>query len=238
MGKINQDEGYCYGIGVFETMAVKQGKIVFPEQHLNRMRQGLKKLGIQEPDISSHFQAEQDSDWMKYDVKKVMVSAENVIVESAKNPYQQSDYDKGFRLEVSAVIRNETSPLTYIKSLNYGDNIIEKRRAKQQGFDEPIFFNSQGELTEGATTNIFFCINGVIYTPAVSCGLLPGIMRGWVMEQVPVKEVKIRPGDIAQVDEVFVTNSLLGIMPVDCVGEMKFSSRKISQELYNRYNQA
>lgn len=60
-------------------------------------------------------------------VLKIVASSENILFLTRENHYGPADYEKGFRLAYSKVRRNETSPLTYRKSLNYGDCILEKR---------------------------------------------------------------------------------------------------------------
>ena len=61
----------------------------------------------------------------------------------------KKDYEKGFNTEYSAVRRNETSPLTYHKTLNYRDCVMEKRSFRKRGIQEPIFLNTKGELQKG-----------------------------------------------------------------------------------------
>ena len=77
-----------------------------------------------------------------------------------ENTYTEQDYEQGFITGYANVRRNETSPLTYHKTLNYGDCILEKRRVKAEGIQEPVFLNTRGELSEGATTNVFFVKRG------------------------------------------------------------------------------
>ena len=234
MEKINLDEGFAYGIGVFETMAVVNNQVIFAKQHWQRMQKGLKTLGIKE-------RAEIRECLKGYDakcengVKKVSVSRDNIVVEYRENSYTKADYERGFKLEIASMKRNETSPFTYIKSLNYGDNIIAKREAKKRDFDEPIFLNSQGILTEGATTNIFFCKGNKIYTPPVESGLLPGIMREWIGENALIEEQKVSLDCVVEFDEMFVSNSVLGIMSVANLGEKEFALRKNAQILRNKY---
>ena len=234
MEKINLDEGFAYGLGVFETMAVVNGQVIFAKQHLQRLRKGLATLGIKEQeDVKAHFESHDDK--CINGVKKVIVSDANIMVNYRENPYTKADYQQGFKLEIAKVRRNETSPFTYIKSLNYGDNIVAKRKAKERGIDEPIFLNSYGELTEGATTNIFFCHGDKIYTPPVASGLLPGIMREWIVENISVEEYKIYFDYIKEFDEMFISNSVLGIMPIASLGEKMFSSRKNAEMLREKY---
>mgnify|MGYP000553325310 FL=1 len=63
-------------------------------------------------------------------------------------------------MDFSSVRRNETSPLTAYKTLNYGDCILEKRGAGKAGVDERIFLNTRGELAEGTLSNVFFLKEG------------------------------------------------------------------------------
>ena len=236
MKKINLDEGFAYGWGVFETMAVVNSRVIFADRHLQRLQKGLAALGIgEQKEIEKHFESSDPA--CAKGVKKVIVTDENIVVDYRETPYTQADYERGFKLEIAKIKRNETSPFTYIKSLNYGDNIVAKKEAKKRGVDEPVFLNLQGELTEGATTNIFFCHDDKIYTPPVTSGLLPGIMRGWIMENVLVNESKIYFEDIKKFDEMFISNSVLGIMPVASLGEKTFSSRKNVEVLRKSYEE-
>ncbi|MGN0294095.1 MAG: aminotransferase class IV [Lachnospiraceae bacterium] len=219
------DDGFYFGLGVFETIFVQNGCPVLEQYHMERLLSGLDSLGISLPcdDIAklreqmqmvmAAFEKENPDAKAGY-VLKVCATASNLKITARKNTYTEQDYIKGFELRISPVLRNETSPFTAIKSLNYGDNILEKRRAHREGFDEPVFLNSQGFLTEGATTNLFGVLDGQLITPSVSCGLLPGTVRRYLLERYPVREMQITPELLKQCQEVFVTNALLGIMPV------------------------
>lgn len=115
--------------------------------------------------------------WRSHGALKIMVSEKNLLFLPRENHYQEADYEKGFRLEYSAVRRNETSPLTFHKTANYGDCILEKRGAGKVGVDERIFLNTRGELAEGTLSNVFFLKEGKLYTPGKECGLLPGVVK-------------------------------------------------------------
>lgn len=138
-------------------------------------------------------------------------------------------------MDFSSVRRNETSPLTYYKTLNYGDCILEKRKAVKNGIDEQIFFNTRGEICEGTTTNIFFRKAEKLYTPKKECGLLSGVMRRFVMEETEVEESILLPEQIEAFDECFVTNSLMGIMAVSSLGGVVFRERTAAKQLQMIY---
>lgn len=236
---LKADEGYFFGIGAFETIAVENGQPVFFEMHLERLQRAMNFLGL--PSCMREIRQKAAQALSKTqmqtgrNVLKIAVSAENIVVSTRKNNYLAADYEKGFTADYSTVRRNETSEFTYHKTLNYGDCLFEKRRAKARGIDEPVFLNMKGEICEGASTNIFFVKDAGLYTPPVNCGLLPGIMRNYVLEHYPVTERVILPQEAASFDEMFVTNSLLGIMPVRKLGKKEFSSRETGERLMKEY---
>lgn len=229
------DEGYSFGLGVFETMSIVNNHVILIDYHLERLRDGASFLGI-----TLNLEKEEIYDYMKKNsitdgVLKIIVSDENIIFQSRENIYTTDKYKDGFTTKISSILRNESSPFTYIKSLNYGDNILEKRLALQKGYDEPIFLNTRRELSEGATTNIFFIKNNEIITPKLSCGILNGTIRKYLINNYEVKETCIYPHEVNTFDEMFVTNSLMGIMPVYKFENHIFKSRKKSDSILNEY---
>ena len=253
--KITADEGYWFGLGAFETIWVYKNKAIFIDEHLDRLKNAVIYLNIvQEPidqwidkdKIISNLECEiigNENEIEKYisenpmenGVLKLTVSKENITITSRQNTYTTEQYEKGFELEYSNIRRNETSPFTYMKTLSYSDCIWEKRKAKENGFDEPIFLNTKGEICEGTTTNIFFVSKDKIVTPPVSSGLLNGVLRQHIMKISNVEERIIRPENIIEFTEIFLTNSLLGVMPVKRFGEHTFNSRNITNKLIAEY---
>ncbi len=233
--KILLDEGYQFGLGAFETIAVEENHPVFFRRHMERLEKTMKFLGIAHGEI-----ARQTADYLRknpiaHGALKIIVSRENINFLKRDNPYTQEQYQRGFCMDFSPVRRNETSPLVYHKTMNYGDCILEKRRAARLGLDEVIFLNTKGQISEGSMTNLFFVRKGQIYTPGQSCGLLPGIMRRYVMETASAKETVIFPGELEEFEECFATNSLAGIMPVAMIGEWKSKGRQTAARLARQY---
>ena len=95
--------------------------------------------------------------------------------------------------------------------------------------------NTQKQICEGATTNIFFVREGRIFTPRTDCGLLNGVLRRYLLERYPIRETTIYPEQVLGFDELFLTNSLLGIMPVASWNGHSFPQRKVSQRLLQDY---
>lgn len=249
---IRLDEGYWFGLGVFETIAVENGRAVLLEEHLKRLKKGIHFLGLKtdtDEDTDEHTNENTDKNIDKNTVKstckekilgyladhpmthgvlKISVSDENQILTHRQNPYGSEQFQTGFRAKFSQVIRNETSPLTYHKTMNYGDCILEKRKALDEGYDEFIFCNSKGEICEGTSSNIFFVKDQAVYTPKLSCGLLPGIMRDYLLNTENIVETVIRPGEISEFEECFLTNSLMGIMSVTSLEGYTFQKRDLA----------
>ncbi len=229
------DEGYSFGLGVFETISVIDNHAVLLDYHLDRLRHGAEVLHIKMEVTKEKVYSYIKENPMKNGVLKIIVSEKNTIYQCRENNYTQDKYKVGFSTGLSSVVRNETSVFTYIKSLNYGDNILEKRSACKKGYDEPVFINSKGQLTEGATTNIFFVKDKKIVTPFSSCGILDGTMRKYIMKKYDVEEKVIYPHEVCSFDEMFLTNSLMGIMPVYRFEEHYFDKRECADYILREY---
>ena len=233
------DEGFYFGLGAFETIALINGEPFFLDAHMNRLTKTMHFLNIsyEKKDVFREmelFLASQNNISGRKALK-ITVSPHNILFSLRENPYKEEDYLNGFLTGFSSIRRNETSPLTYHKTLNYGDNILAKRTANCCDIQEPIFLNTQGELAEGAVTNLFFLQNGQIVAPPLSVGMLPGIVRDYIYSHYTVKEKRITPKDIPQFQEMFLTNSLLGIMPVRKLENYQFSSMKNGLSISKQY---
>lgn len=233
--QITLDEGYQFGLGIFETIRIEQNHPILLTYHLERLRRSLKALDIAQTVGRDEIVSYLSGRHLEHHALKVIVSEKNIVFTERPNPYTKAQYEKGFSLSYSQVLRNETSPLVFHKTLNYGDCILEKRRAARQGYDEMIFCNSRKELCEGTATNLFFVRGNTIYTPPISCGLLPGTTRRFLLEHFPVTERALHREDISRMDECFVTNALLGIMPVTSLGEHRFPGREMTQKCMDSY---
>lgn len=229
------DEGYQYGLGAFETIAVYKNKALFLKEHLQRLNDTLEFLSIQriitEKDIQSYI----SKDILDYHALKVIASEKNVLFTTKSIPYTEAHYSKGFNIRYSDIRRNETSPFVYHKTLNYGECILEKRKALSMNIDEMVFLNSQGMICEGTSCNIFFVKEGKILTPNISCGILPGILRDYICKIYDVAEIEIKPSQVSEFEECFVTNSLMGIMPVRKLEEIEFKKNDLTKKIADEY---
>lgn len=229
---------------MFETISAYNGNLVFINSHLDRLNNTLRFLGIEktikEKDIYEFVDAGDNSyiDFIKENEEsnsnsyalKLMVSEKNNIFSVRENPYDVFDDNRTFRLQISDNMRNEKSIFVNHKTFNYGENVFLKKKAMRESFDDYLFLNSTGNVSETTTGNIFFVRSGKVFTPKVDDGILPGVMRKFVLENFQnISEKTIKFSDIEFFDEAFVTNSLMGIMPVSKLGEISFASGKITK---------
>lgn len=102
---------------------------------------------------------------------------------------------------------------------DFYDKVLQREITKHDLFDV-IFINKNGLITEGSKANIFIAKQGKIFTPPVTCGLLPGIMRKNFIERYPqIQEVCLRKEDVISADKIWITNSVRGIVEAELVND-------------------
>lgn len=122
---------------------------------------------------------------------------------------------RGWKVAVSPVAVSSRDPFVRHKTTARAWRDAERARVREEGFDEVLFLNERGELTEGAVTNIFLEIGGRLVTPLLSCGLLGGVMRARLLadRSLGASERVLFPEDLARAGRVLLTNSLRGVLP-------------------------
>lgn len=234
-------DGFMFGHGLFETIKVVDGRPRFFEDHVARLGRSAAALGLafdrdRERLRSGCEQAIAANGLVDGNLKLILFQDEagaGEIVLARAGLYPAETYARGFRLTVETVTGRP--PLAGHKTLNYLENILAKRRAAARGFDEPVFADASGEIFEGATTNVFAVKNGRVFTPPDDGRILPGVARGRVLLHLGGRALQ-RPvswQQLREADEVFVTNALLGAMPVSEVDGVRFDVAKnpVTQEL-------
>ncbi|MGL4451717.1 MAG: aminotransferase class IV [Sarcina sp.] len=232
--KINIDTGYFFAKAIFETILVKN-KGIFLKEHILRLNNSLKKFNINqriELRVIEEFIVQKS---LKDCVLKIVVSEKNIVATTRKINYKNEDYIKGFKLSISGVKRNTTSILPYIKSTSYIENLLEREKALADNKNEVLFLNEYNNIAECSTSNIFFVKDKKIFTPNVSCGLLNGIIRSWIIENYEVIEGDFTLDDLFKADEVFITNSVIGIMKVIKLVDNIYINSQISEKIRNKY---
>jgi branched-chain amino acid aminotransferase len=132
------------------------------------------------------------------------------------------------------------------KSGNYLVNIMALRVARQQGAHEAVMLDGGGRVAEGASSNVFAVIGGVLRTPPLSVGILEGITRHKVIAlaremDLEVREAELRPDHLHAAEEIFLTSTLREVLPVTTVDDWAVGSGSVgpvSRELLRRYREA
>lgn len=236
-----RDRGLLLADGVFDTSLVSQGKVVLREAHLDRLVEGATALGIV-------LQREAVVEAMDAAIDGVMSGALRITAtrgagarglagEAVAAPTliaNVSDYDASsppspVRAQESAILRNPTSITARHKTLSYTDNIAALRAARAAGFEEAFFFTTAGNVACASVANVFVQMGEVIFTPPVSDGALPGVMRNWLLERgqiagLAVSERSISRDELRAADRVFLTNSLRLFQPVAAFGDKGFEA--------------
>ena len=101
--------------------------------------------------------------------------------------------------------------------------------AKQQGCDEAIVINSSHEVCEGAVSNLMFFTDGMWITPPIVQGVLPGVMRALIVENLPVRVRKIDTNDLSHVQAAMVISSLKLAAPVASIDGRVMPDLEVSQ---------
>jgi len=242
------DRGFMYGDGVFETMRGYAGVVFKMDEHLTRLKRALKTAGIKLPYSKSYLKKEiyrllvankLKSAYIRLTVTrgegrfgiehKDALRPNVIIVAKEFGGYPDRMFNKGISACVANIRQNGMSGIAGIKSLNFMSHILARFEAKKSGCDEAILLNTEGFVSEAATSNVFTVKRGALITPSIESGILPGITRGVIIKiakklKIKVEEKKLSHKELLNSDEVFLTNSLAEVLPVTRVDRRKIGS--------------
>lgn len=222
------DRGFTLGDGLFETIRIKDGQPRHLPRHLARLTAGADLLRLPLPydtaTLSEAMTALIQATGLTDGVLRLTLSrgtgARGVLPPPDARPTALMTAAPAAHMTapVAAVIarstrRNEHSPLSRLKSLNYLDSILARQEAAERGADEALLLNCAGRLAESSIANLFLSIGGRLLTPPAADGALPGIRRALILERHGAAEAPLTPDDFARADEAILTNSL-GLRPL------------------------
>jgi branched-chain amino acid aminotransferase len=256
------DGAYLYGEGLFETLIAVDGKVPLLKEHLQRLYRGIRALGIP---MSLSKEALSKAIYKTLKVNglvdayiRVNVSAEEaalgkrrrlpadthvVIITKPPDPYPEVLYSRGARLVVVQNLINDPVGIATIKTTNYLVKMLGRRQVMARKADEGILLNAKGHATECTSSNLFLIKKGVLRTPRLAEGLIPGITRRSVMSlarrrRIPVQEAVVTIKQLETADEIFITSTLKGIMPVSYLERRRIAKDipgPITQRLMDAY---
>ncbi|MHB8075281.1 aminotransferase class IV [Desulfosporosinus fructosivorans] len=255
----SQDRLALFGFGLFETLLITEVGPHFLDLHWQRMNKGATLLGLNLQDKNEWAKLvqkyiEENPSPYPYALRVTLSGGSplaslpsQILFHKRALPYTPAQYTLGIRLYSLPSPRNERSPLVSIKSTNYLENILAKEEALRNNAEEGLWLNTQGYISEGTMSNLFFIKDEVLFTPSLVSGCLPGTRRQLILDlaqslQITICEGLYRSTNLLSADEVFMTNSLMGIMPVRQIDGFPFpiapSSEKNSgmRRLESAYN--
>jgi len=230
------NRGFRYGDGIFETMLVRGGKVRLGEYHFERLVKGMRLLRLEFPRPFSLDLLEGQigelcarNGYRAGELVRARLAAFRADSGGYNAPDRWADYciqlgvvagegwrEEGFVLDVFPDGRKSCDAFSGIKSNNYLLSTQAGMFAGERGLDECVLLNSYGRVAETSVANIWWVREGSIYTPPLSEGCVAGVMRRWLLEALPaagysVGEEPIGPEELAQVDEIFISNAIRGI---------------------------
>lgn len=234
------DRGFRYGMSVFETVAIRAGRMLLWPDHLDRLDRACAAAGFVRPGVQTWPEVRDLPDGM---LRVYVTAGDGGPLARPAGCRVYALYDEapfpspGDTMQV-VISRAPLSPdLGGWKTGNYWARVQAFAEARKQGADEALVFNPQGALISAAMANVFLVDAGRVKTPALSMGARDGAVRNWLMNRIPVEETLLTLEDVEKAGECFVTNSRLGVMPVTAIEGQALSSRQTGEALAALYRE-
>lgn len=253
------NRAFRYGDGLFETMRMIEGNLMYFKFHMERLFKGMNALKL-------HYHKSFDSELIASEI--FSLARANKIYKNArvrfsvfredggwytpeKNTFQylieiqgleESSYiaEKGLIVDVYPELRKDYTSISSLKTINALPYVLAGVYRKENQLDECILLNRENNIVESISSNIFLVKENKIYTPAISEGCIDGVMRKVVIEIIKKKklqllESKLPVALLEHSDEIFLTNTIKGIQSVVGIGNKRYFS-KLSKELLVELN--
>jgi len=233
------DNGFTFGDAVYETLRTYGRRPFHLDRHLARLRRSADRLRIGLPvddaEMGRRVDALLERSGHPESYLRIIVSRgvgdisynfdrvqgpTVVMVTKPFQPLPEASYRDGIAVIVSSVQRNHPRALDPgIKSCNLLNSVLAVQEAQDKGALEPIMLNADGDVAEGASSNVFLVKDGVLVTPTLQAGILPGVTRELLIERahalgVPVREGTVTVAELLAADEAFITSSLKELAPI------------------------
>ncbi len=234
------DAGFMQGIGLFETMRAYDGHVFRLQQHLDRLTSSARALGWtvlpEAEDLAENVRQVLLAAGSADTRVRLTVTTGSLHASAADTPeltivatatpgerYPDEHYAQGVTVVVSGCRQHASDPTVGHKTTSYFARLASLRAAHAQSAFEALWFTPADYLAEGAISSVFVVRNECLLTPPLDTPVLPGITRAAVIElavelDIPVREKPLTLGDVMASEEVFLTNSMMEIVPVVHVG--------------------
>jgi branched-chain amino acid aminotransferase/4-amino-4-deoxychorismate lyase len=245
------DRGLLLGDGLFETLLWVDGRIECLDAHLARLAAGCRTLGLPVPDLEEAARlcraapGEAGLESGRAAVRLTLTAGSGgrglerpaaPTVRMMARAAAAAPVSTPADLVLARTRRNEGSPAARLKTLSYLDNVLARAEALAAGADEAVMLNNRGELACASAANLFWITGDRLFTPALSCGVLNGVVRARVLAKAA--DLGAETGVVAAgvpalegAQAAFLTNSLIGVRPVARFEGRAFAPHDLVQRL-------
>lgn len=244
-----EDRAVIYGDSVFDTLRAYKGKPFRLEKHLDRLFEGCRVLKIEPPlekeEISEAImRLLQENGLANNNDARIRITITGGPSSGPKGlqrtgpmnffitakPYEPTlkHHEEGIGVIISSFEKNSSSRISSMKTGSILDLMIAKHEAVSRGADDAILISTGGNISEATSSNVFMVKDGTLFTPDLGCALLPGVTREAVIElcktlEIECKAVMAGSDMLLSCDELFLTNSMVEILPVNRIGSKTLS---------------
>ena len=231
------DRSFLYGDGLFETIRVYGGKPFRWSQHCERLRRGAEFLKIRLPyspaEIGRFARQLIERNQLPESLLRITLSrgvgprgysitgadSPTLVMTMHPAPSVDPQHPPRWRLITSSFRVPANERLATFKTCNKLAQILARAEAEAAGADESLLLNTDGEIAEAASSNLFWLEGDTVCTTPLSAGILAGVTRGLVLElcatlSLPCREKRMKPAALKKASGVFVTLSTLEVVAI------------------------
>lgn len=228
------DFGLRYGLTCFETMLARHGRIFRLAQHIDRLATGLRLFRADPPPRGELERAVEET--LRVNALDDAAVRLSVTPGTGTRPALPASgvpmvivttdplvpLPPRGRLRVGSVRVDAERPWRHVKVGHFAPYLLARAEAEEAGFDDALLLDHSGRIVEASTANVFFELDGVLVTPSLAAGPLPGVSRAAVLEVgaargLAVREADLTLDDVAHATSGFLTSSIAGVVPVTSV---------------------
>ncbi|GAA5214833.1 aminodeoxychorismate lyase [Corallincola platygyrae] len=246
------DRSFQYGDGIFTTALVVAGKVVYLQDHLTRLQTAAAKLGIEGIDLEALAAAMVEvATSQNFGGIKVLVSRGEggrgydpsgcrdtiAVISCFELPTHYERWQQeGISLAIAKTPLAVNPFLAGLKTTSRLEQVVAKQELKTLGSDDAVFSNAAGNMVETNVANLFWRVGSQCFTPDLTQSGVTGIMRARVMEHLEQMDISCQvvaePVNVLEKsDEIWVTNSLMQVVPVRLFNGKRMSDFVVSRRL-------
>ncbi|AYC30675.1 aminodeoxychorismate lyase [Paenisporosarcina cavernae] len=234
------DHGFLYGLGFFETFrtynnlpfcwdahvkrlhdALQEYRIAMPYA-LDELLQVIRELNEKNEGSDGYFRLNVTAGVHDIGLQPSSYERPTVILFRKELPNAPRGTEK--TATIVNVVRNTPEASVRHKSHHYANNVLARFELPSLAEVEGILLTQNGHVAEGITSNVFWTSGNTLFTPAISTGILPGVIREWVLNHAESVGLSVRVGEFSKevflsAEEVFLTNSIQEIVPIRQLGD-------------------